>query len=283
MVKLESTFKNMVLVLCGVSIFAAGSLGLVNDLTSEPIRLAELVKQEAAIREVTPGFNNAPVEEQYKLITPEGDSLICFPAKQNGKLTGVAIESYSKKGFGGEIKMMVGLDPEGRIYNYSVLSHSETPGLGSKMAEWFKADKNKQSIIGLDPGKNKVWVVKDGGDVDAITAATISSRAFLDAIDRAYRSYMASLNISLDARTGASAQKNEGKQVQTQELVRVQEIAQVNPEPKHEKRLQTKSKPKQKIIGEKAEVGTKEKVDAQSAASQDYSKNEGEEKVNEKQ
>jgi len=205
----------MVLVLSGVSILAAAALGLVYGLTYDPIRAAELAKQEAAIHQVTSGFNNSPVKEKYYLKTPEGDSLPCFPAKMNGKLTGVAIESFSPKGFAGTIRIMVGLQPDGKIVNYSVLQHAETPGLGAKMGEWFKTDKKKQSILGMDPGKDKVWVSKDGGDVDAITAATISSRAFLDAVDRAYRSYMASLSISVDAQTAASAEysEKEGEEV----------------------------------------------------------------------
>jgi electron transport complex protein RnfG len=206
MAKLESSFKNMVVVLCGISIIAAGALGVVYSLTLEPIKSAELAKQEAAIREVTPGFNNSPIKEKYVLISPEGDNLMCFPAKKDGKLTGVAIESFSKKGFHGEIKVMVGLGPNGRIFNYSVIKHTETPGLGSKMGEWFKMNVRKQNILGMDPGKDKVWVSKDGGAVDAITAATISSRAFLDAIDRAYRSYMASLEVEVDAQSAASGE-----------------------------------------------------------------------------
>jgi Na+-translocating ferredoxin:NAD+ oxidoreductase subunit G len=204
MKKLESTFKNMVLVLSGISIFAAGALGLVNDMTKEPIRLAELAGQEAAIRKVTPAFDNSPVKEQYPLVTPEGDSITCYPAKKNGRLVGVAIKSYSSKGYGGRMEIMVGLKTDGSIFNYSVLKHAETPGLGSKMNEWFRTDKNKQSVLGLNPGKDKVWVAKDGGDVDAITAATISSRAFLDAVDRAYRSYMNSENVRVDAQSAAS-------------------------------------------------------------------------------
>jgi Na+-translocating ferredoxin:NAD+ oxidoreductase subunit G len=204
MKKFESTFRNMVLVLSGISIAAAAALGVVYDVTKEPIRMAEWTKQENAIRAVTPGFDNAPVDEKYALTTPEGDSIWCYPAKKKGQLTGVAIQSYSSKGFGGRIEIMVGLKPDGSIYNYSVLNHKETPGLGSKMDEWFRTNKKKQSILGLNPGKDKVQVTKDGGEVDAITAATISSRAFLDAIDRAYRSYIASQKVALDGQSNAS-------------------------------------------------------------------------------
>ncbi|MDP4276842.1 MAG: RnfABCDGE type electron transport complex subunit G [Bacteroidota bacterium] len=194
MKKWDASLTHMILSMGLISVIAAGALGLVHTLTAEPIRLADQAKQEAAIREVTPAFDNNPLKECFNIRTEKGDSLMCFPARKGGKLVGVAIETYSMKGFGGEIRLMVGLSPEGDIHNYTVLKHSETPGLGSKMAEWFKTAKNKQSILGLNPGKDKVLVSKDGGEVDAITAATISSRAFLDAINRAYIAYVTSTN-----------------------------------------------------------------------------------------
>ena len=81
---------------------------------------------------------------------------------------------------------MVGFDSDGKLFNYSVLEHNETPGLGSKMQKWFSTDKNQQNIIGRDMTKGMLMITKDGGDVDAITASTISSRAFLEAINLAY-------------------------------------------------------------------------------------------------
>jgi Na+-translocating ferredoxin:NAD+ oxidoreductase subunit G len=209
MKKLESTFRNMVLALSSISIVAAAALGMVYDVTKGPIQQAEQAKEEAAIRSVTVGFDNSPVDEKYPLKTPEGDSIWCYPAKEKGQLTGVAILSYSSKGFGGRIEIMVGLKPDGTIYNYSVLKHKETPGLGSKMDDWFRVNKNKQSILGLDPAKAKLQVSKDGGAVDAITAATISSRAFLDAVDRAYQSYMISQKARQDVqkKKGATDEK----------------------------------------------------------------------------
>lgn len=115
---------------------------------------------------------------------------------------GAAVESYSKKGFSGEIKVIVGFDTEGTLCNYSVLQHSETPGLGAKMQDWFRTDKNKQSVIGRKLDGSGLKVTKDGGDVDAITAATISSRAFLDAVNRAYSAYAGT-----DAMGGATSSK----------------------------------------------------------------------------
>jgi electron transport complex protein RnfG len=181
----DSTLKNMVLSLGLISILSAAALGVVHELTAEPIRQAEMARQTAAVRMVVPAFDNDPIRERYIIRTPEGDSLICFPASYKGKKVGVAVESYSKKGFGGEIRIMVGFDSSGTIRNYTVLKHKETPGLGSKMQEWFQ--NGSGNILGLNPGKNNVWVSKDGGQVDGITAATISSRAFLEAVNRAYK------------------------------------------------------------------------------------------------
>lgn len=101
---------------------------------------------------------------------------------------GAAVES-SANGFGGTIKVMVGFDQDGKIVNYSVLEQSETPGLGTKMVDWFKTPKGNQDIRQLNPSEVDFTVSKDGGDIDAITAATISSRAFLKSINEAYTAY----------------------------------------------------------------------------------------------
>jgi electron transport complex protein RnfG len=191
MAKTESTLVNMVLALLIITAIAGGSLGMVYKVTKEPIEQAKLTKQQKAIREVVPGFTNNPTDELYEITSKEGYTLQVFPCKENESLIGVAISSKTDKGFSGEIKIMVGLKPDGTIINYSVLEHKETPGLGSKMNEWFKStEKASQSILGLHPEKNNLTVSKDGGDIDAITAATISSRAFLDAIMVAYNTYI---------------------------------------------------------------------------------------------
>ncbi|MCU4156080.1 RnfABCDGE type electron transport complex subunit G [Carboxylicivirga sp. A043] len=189
MAKTESTLKNMVLTLLVITCVAGASLGGMYELTKEPIAAAKAAKQQAAIKEVVPGFNNNPGDEMYELKSKEGFDLKLFPAKKDGNLIGVAIESMTNTGFGGNIKIMVGLKPDGSIINYQVLEHKETPGLGTKMDVWFKTDKGNQSILGKNPKNNNLTVSKDGGEVDAITAATISSRAFLHAIQVAYETY----------------------------------------------------------------------------------------------
>lgn len=206
MEKLKSTLPNMLLSLAGICIIAGAALAAVNQFTLEPIATSKAAALQTAIQKVTPSFDNNPTEEQYKAPTAEGDSLTIYPARQNGQLVGVAVESYTKKGFGGTIKVIAGFDTEGKLLNYSVLQHAETPGLGSKMEEWFRTDKNRQSIVGRSLAQGNLTVAKDGGDVDAITAATISSRAFLDAINRAYSAYRGN---GTEGMTGASPQVEE--------------------------------------------------------------------------
>ena len=198
--KLESSFKNMVLVLFLVTLVSSAAVGVVNSLTSGLIEKVKIEKQVQAIRAVVPAFDNDPMTEK-QIVKADGGELEFYPAKANGQLVGTAIKTFTNNGFGGLIELMVGFTPDGSIYNYSVLSHKETPGLGSKMDVWFTPN-GKGNITGKTPGTQGLKVSKDGGDVDAITAATISSRAFLDAVNRA----AAGLAGNADAASGATQQ-----------------------------------------------------------------------------
>ena len=189
MAKRESSFINMVVTLLAVTFIAAAILGYIYDLTKGPIEVAKLKAQQEAIKKVLPPFER--LGDSYKVAAESGaDSLEFFPAYNGNNLVGIAIRTYSKKGFGGLITIMAGIDKNGNFSGYEVLEHQETPGLGSKMSVWFKnQDKPNQNVIGKNPKTTKFQVTKDGGDIDAITASTISSRAFLDALNRAYSSY----------------------------------------------------------------------------------------------
>lgn len=189
MAKLKSTLPNMLLSLTGICLIAGAILAGVNAFTAGPIAVAKAAALEEAIKAVAPEFDNKPTEEAYMAVTADGDSLKIYPAKKGDETVGGAVESNTLKGFGGEIKVIVGFDMKGTILNYSVLEHAETPGLGAKMQEWFRMDKGQQSILGRAVPADGLKVAKDGGDVDAITAATISSRAFLDAVNRAYSAF----------------------------------------------------------------------------------------------
>ena len=190
MATIESSLKNMLLTLFIITAIAGTSLGFVYKMTEAPIAAAKAKKQQEAIKMVVPPFTNNPAEGVLEVTSPEGLPVRLFPAKKDGKLVGVAVETMSNKGFSGNISIMVGFKPDGTIVNYQVLDQKETPGLGTKMVTWFKTDKGNQSVIGKNPGSDNLTVSKDGGSVDAITAATISSRAFLDAVKIGYDSFM---------------------------------------------------------------------------------------------
>lgn len=200
MAKLKSTFKNMFLSLFSICLVVAVLLAQVNKMTAKPIAEAQALKLENAIKEVVPEFDNNPVNEAYKMATATGDSLLVYPAKKGNEVVGFAVNSYSNNGFSGNIQVMVGFDMQDKVVNYAVLSHAETPGLGSKMSDWFRdTDKPNQSIIGRNLSEGNLAVSKDGGQIDAITASTITSRAFLEAINRAYAVYKES-----DTHSGAT-------------------------------------------------------------------------------
>ncbi len=183
----------MLLTLLVITLISGASLGGMYKLTKAPIEASKQAKQQNAISQVTPEFDNDPAAEAIEATTEDGSVIKLFPAKKSGELVGMAVESVTNKGFGGEVRIMIGFAPDGSIINYQVLEHKETPGLGTKMGEWFRTDKGSQSILGKNPGSNNLTVAKDGGEVDAITAATISSRAFLDAVDVAYKAFQANM------------------------------------------------------------------------------------------
>ena len=210
----------MLLVLTGVTAISVALLAYVNELTKGPIAEANAKTLNKALKQVLPEFTNNPVGESDTIFSEKDGKkvvdFIVYPAKKGEEWVGSAVESKAM-GFGGELKVLVGFDAKGKIYNYSLLAHTETPGLGSKADKWFGAydatkgekavthEMSKKSIIGMSPGEGELKVSKDGGQVDAITASTIPSRAFLNAINKAYEAYKTG---EVDTVSGAS-QKNE--------------------------------------------------------------------------
>lgn len=192
----------MLLVLTGVTAISVALLAWVNELTKEPIAAANAKTLSDAVKAVVPGFDNNPIAEK-KMQDVNGVEYAVYPATKGGEYIGAAVEAEAM-GFGGNLKVLVGFDAQGNIIDYSLLSHAETPGLGSKASDWFKKG-NKGDITGKNPGTAPLTVSKDGGEVDAITASTITSRAFLNAVNTAYAAY-AGQNTA-DGATGAT-QKN---------------------------------------------------------------------------
>ena len=191
-----------------ICLVVSAILAVANEFTRGPIEKLKKVKLENAIRKVIPGFDNSPLDEAFWTKINDTDSLKVFPAKKDGKEMGAAVESNSMRGFNGEIKVIVGFDLDGKLLNYIVLQHAETPGLGDKMGTWFKQNKNNRNVIGRNLKEGALRVSRDGGDVDAITAATITSQAFLDAINRAYAAYTGTISDAESGATGSSDAKS---------------------------------------------------------------------------
>ena len=186
MAKRESTFLNMVLTLFLVTLLSASAVGFVYEWTKGPKATADLAKKITALKKVLPEFDNNPLEDKT-VIPVDGGDLTFYRATLAGAPVGTAAETFSNRGFGDKIVLMVGFLTDGRIYDVAVVEHKETPGLGDKMQR-SKSDFSVQ-FKGKDPAVFDLQVSKDGGDVDAITAATVSSRAFCDAVKRAYDQY----------------------------------------------------------------------------------------------
>lgn len=183
---IKSSFLNMVITLGAVTFFAAIALGFVYKATKMPIEKAAMEKQLKAIEAVISGYDNNPVTEKVKVAVPGSkDSLEFFPGTKNGELVGVAVKTSSSKGYSGDVWLMVGFKADGTIQNIIVTQHLETPGLGSKMAQ----PPFVNQFIGKNPAQANLKVKKDGGEIDAISGATISSRAFSEAVRKAYETF----------------------------------------------------------------------------------------------
>lgn len=188
MKKKESTFISMATSLLVITLVAGFSLGFVNDLTVGPIAKAKLEKKINVLKLVLPDFDNNPAKD-IQLIKSEKvkDSVEVYPAYLNNEFVGAAVMGTTDKGFSGLIKIMVGFTPKGDIQNIVVLEQKETPGLGTKI----KGKTFLKQFKGLNLSSNKLKVKKDGGEIDAITGATISSRAFCEATQMAYDMFTA--------------------------------------------------------------------------------------------
>lgn len=203
MKKLESTITNMVVVLVGVALITGGILAYVNNVTEEPIKLQSEKTLADGIKAVMGGVDLSVAKDDTVKQTISGKEVVFVIHETVGadnKPLGAAVESTTG-GFGGDFKILVGFDTEGKILGYTILQHAETPGLGAKADKWFQKD-GKGCVIGKNPASDKLTVKKDGGDIDAITASTITSRAFLLAVNQAYQAYK---SLPVDAQTGATA------------------------------------------------------------------------------
>jgi electron transport complex protein RnfG len=221
---MQSSLKNMVIVLGTITLVASAAVGGIYLLTQEPIATSQTAKINGAIAQVVPAFDNRPAEEAVRLAVGGGDTttaaaanptlretqadtITVYPATLNGEAVGYAVETFSNSGFGGRMSLMVGFLPDGTIQDISVISHNETPGLGDKIQK-EKSNFIETRFVGKNPADPafRLAVTKDGGSVDAITASTISSRAFTGAVKQAFEVWQAWLNDRpVEATSGATA------------------------------------------------------------------------------
>lgn len=198
---MKSTITTMAVSLTLIAGCMGAALGLVHQLTAQPIAQAEARARTQALEEVLPPVKGITFAEPEQMLLPGDPKPVdVYRAYADDQLAGVAVETWTMDGFSGEIRVMAGFDAQGRVSGYKVLQSAETPGLGDKASTWFASEapgadaasgataKHSRSIIGTS---RPLKVSKDGGTVDGITAATITSRAFLGAINRARQAYEA--------------------------------------------------------------------------------------------
>ena len=202
---MKSTLLNMTAVLFGITLVASAGVGFVNMITVEPIAAAKEAATLAALNEVLPAFDATTTEE----LTIDDMPITVYTATAGGSVSGYAVQSMTKQGFGGVVRLMVGFTPEGEVVNVNVLEQTETPGLGTKMAD--------EGNVLLASVKGRKLESKK--DVDALTAATISSRAYVDAINRAWMAYksVATGEAPTDTASGATAAAGQTNEPAAQE------------------------------------------------------------------
>ena len=204
MAKLQSSFKNMLLSLTLIALVAAAALAGVYMLTKDPIAAAMTEKQQSAIMQVLP-----EVEGDIRIAEAEqSNGVTLYKAYVGEEWIGTAVEASTEGNqnmpFGGTFRLMVGFNNVGDVVRYVVLEQAETPGLGALMSTWFcNPDKPKSNILGKNPANTEFSVSKDGGDIDAITASTITSRAFLEVVVKAYNA-IAQQPMPIEAVSGAT-------------------------------------------------------------------------------
>ncbi|OUO36670.1 hypothetical protein B5F83_07695 [Muribaculum sp. An289] len=180
---LESTVKNMFVSLTVICLVCSALLGGAYAITKDAIAQADVNKQNEAIARVVPEFDNVPSQEMFE-VELDGKNYTVYPASLSGETVGYAINT-SATGFSGSVVIMVGITADGMIFNTVPVSHAETPGLGAKISE--EGNAFVEQFRGLDPSSVVLKVKKDGGDIDAITASTITSRAYTAAVETAWK------------------------------------------------------------------------------------------------
>ncbi len=163
-----------------IAILSGLALAVVNNATADRIKLVVEKELNNALSLVMPGFDNQPALEKIEKDRGREGRVVFYPAKKGGHLLGYAVESTVFTGYSGELVVIYGVSVDGVVGRVKVLRHNETPGLGSKAGLSTFLDQFEKSSLASFQYKVK----KDGGQVDAVTGATISSRAVTLALAR---------------------------------------------------------------------------------------------------
>ena len=168
----------LVISLTAIAAVCAAVLAIVNEITRERIASIATLKSNKAAKAVLPAGVNA-IDQRKDPADEKAVIFVAYADAAKSKVLGYAAPGVSASGYGGTIRLMVGLTAERNVVSYQVLAANETPGLGAKLGDAaFTAQFGGKSGRALK-------VKKDGGDVDAITGATITSRAVCEAIANA--------------------------------------------------------------------------------------------------
>ena len=187
----------MIVSLVLIAALAAAALAGVYLMTKDSIDNVQKEKKQSALNAVLPGFDGAIIPIPTTLPGDKEPVTVNVAVTKDNTLFGAAVETYTNKAFGGTFTLMVGFDADGNILGTEVIKAAETPGLGDKI------NKNKsnfaEQFVSMNPAAADfdLKVKKDGGEVDAITAATISSRAYCDAVNRAAKAFYGAKEIAL--------------------------------------------------------------------------------------
>lgn len=180
MKKLESSLRNMFLVLTVIALVSGSLLAFTYNQTAPILEEQARQRRIQAVADVVPPFDNAPTEESF--FSRQDPTIEIFPARMGEDPAGTAVRVRTDTGYGGSIELMVGFDAKGAVSGISILSHQETPGLGAKITD----ASFREQFHGLRPEEESVAVAQDGGPVDSITAATVSSRAVAHAVEKGW-------------------------------------------------------------------------------------------------
>ena len=187
----------MIVSLVLIAALAAAALAGVYLMTKDSIDNVQKEKKQSALNAVLPGFDGKIIPVPTTVPGDKDPVTVNVAVTNDNTLFGAAVETYTNKAFGGTFTLMVGFDADGNILGTEVIKAAETPGLGDKI------NKNKsnfaEQFVSMNPSAADfdLKVKKDGGEVDAITAATISSRAYCDAVNRAAKAFYGTKEIAL--------------------------------------------------------------------------------------